>query len=141
MVDSQKKFGGAGYRSRYLSHAKRALYHLSYAPRYGQTTQIQCLAFQFQGHKEHSQQLSWYKEYQTLDSSVGRAVDCSCICQTSIGRWFKSGSRDFLPQGGVRESRHGWKGDCCWWTATLKCPPMSVTVWMWLFHGAGWLIV
>ena len=24
--------GGAGYRSRYLSHAKRALYHLSYAP-------------------------------------------------------------------------------------------------------------
>ena len=28
----QKVFGGAGYRSRYLSHAKRALYHLSYAP-------------------------------------------------------------------------------------------------------------
>ena len=26
--------GGAGYRSRYLSHAKRALYHLSYAPRW-----------------------------------------------------------------------------------------------------------
>ena len=26
------KVGGAGYRSRYLSHAKRALYHLSYAP-------------------------------------------------------------------------------------------------------------
>ena len=26
--------GGAGYRSRYLSHAKRALYHLSYAPCY-----------------------------------------------------------------------------------------------------------
>ena len=25
-------FGSAGYRSRYLSHAKRALYHLSYAP-------------------------------------------------------------------------------------------------------------
>ena len=24
--------GGAGYRSRYLSHAKGALYHLSYAP-------------------------------------------------------------------------------------------------------------
>ena len=24
--------GGAWYRSRYLSHAKRALYHLSYAP-------------------------------------------------------------------------------------------------------------
>ena len=27
-----KGSGGAGYRSRYLSHAKRALYHLSYAP-------------------------------------------------------------------------------------------------------------
>ena len=28
----KKRIGGAGYRSRYLSHAKRALYHLSYAP-------------------------------------------------------------------------------------------------------------
>jgi hypothetical protein len=28
----QKKIGAAGYRSRYLSHAKRALYHLSYSP-------------------------------------------------------------------------------------------------------------
>ena len=28
----KKYLGGAGYRSRYLSHAKRALYHLSYAP-------------------------------------------------------------------------------------------------------------
>ena len=28
----KKFYGGAGYRSRYLSHAKRALYHLSYAP-------------------------------------------------------------------------------------------------------------
>ena len=27
-----KRFGDAGYRSRYLSHAKRALYHLSYTP-------------------------------------------------------------------------------------------------------------
>ena len=27
-----KKFGDAGYRSRYLPHAKRALYHLSYTP-------------------------------------------------------------------------------------------------------------
>ena len=30
-----KEIGGAGYRSRYLSHAKRALYHLSYAPTMG----------------------------------------------------------------------------------------------------------
>ena len=28
----EKTFGDAGYRSRYLSHAKRALYHLSYIP-------------------------------------------------------------------------------------------------------------
>ena len=36
------------------------------------------------------------QRYTTLDSSVGRAVDCSCNCQTSIGRWFKSGSREFF---------------------------------------------
>ena len=30
--DAKLMDGGAGYRSRYLSHAKRALYHLSYAP-------------------------------------------------------------------------------------------------------------
>ena len=30
---AEKFSGGAGYRSRYLSHAKRALYHLSYAPK------------------------------------------------------------------------------------------------------------
>ena len=29
---SKRLFGGAGYRSPYLSHAKRALYHLSYTP-------------------------------------------------------------------------------------------------------------
>ena len=28
-----KTFGDGGYRSPYLSHAKRALYHLSYVPR------------------------------------------------------------------------------------------------------------
>ena len=28
----KKLFGDAGYRSRYLPHAKRALYHLSYTP-------------------------------------------------------------------------------------------------------------
>jgi hypothetical protein len=31
-----------------------------------------------------------------FDSSVGRAVDCSRIEQISIGRWFKSGSKDFF---------------------------------------------
>ena len=28
----KRSVGDAGYRSRYLSHAKRALYHLSYTP-------------------------------------------------------------------------------------------------------------
>ena len=32
MIKQKILFGGAGYRSRYLSHAKRALYHLSYTP-------------------------------------------------------------------------------------------------------------
>ena len=32
LVLMKKRHGGSGYRSRYLSHAKRALYHLSYAP-------------------------------------------------------------------------------------------------------------
>ena len=31
-ISLTKKFGGAGHRSPYLSHAKRALYHLSYTP-------------------------------------------------------------------------------------------------------------
>ena len=30
----------------------------------------------------------------TFDSSVGRAVDCRGYGQVSIGRWFKSGSKD-----------------------------------------------
>jgi hypothetical protein len=31
--DEEKNSGDAGYRSPYLSHAKRALYHLSYVPK------------------------------------------------------------------------------------------------------------
>ena len=31
-IQKNEKLGDAGYRSRYLSHAKRALYHLSYTP-------------------------------------------------------------------------------------------------------------
>ena len=34
-----KNFGDAGYRSPYLSHAKRALYHLSYVPQLKNTCQ------------------------------------------------------------------------------------------------------
>ena len=33
MESETKIFGDGGYRSPYLSHAKRALYHLSYVPR------------------------------------------------------------------------------------------------------------
>ena len=32
LIFFQKEAGAAGYRSPYLSHAKRALYHLSYSP-------------------------------------------------------------------------------------------------------------
>ena len=32
MQNGPKTFGDGGYRSPYLSHAKRALYHLSYVP-------------------------------------------------------------------------------------------------------------
>jgi hypothetical protein len=31
-AESKNIIGDAGYRSRYLSHAKRALFHLSYTP-------------------------------------------------------------------------------------------------------------
>lgn len=30
----------------------------------------------------------------TFDSSVGRAEDCRCYKRPSLGRWFKSGSKD-----------------------------------------------
>ena len=94
----EKSCGDGGYRSPYLSHAKRALYHLSYVP---------CGGCYCTGEGNY-----WLKKARavnfgrynlvcvcttvSLDSSVGRAVDCSCDCQTSIGRWFKSGSREFF---------------------------------------------
>lgn len=40
--NKKKLLGGAGYRSRYLSHAKRALYHLSYAPCVWTCTCVTC---------------------------------------------------------------------------------------------------
>ena len=96
-----KTFGDGGYRSPYLSHAKRALYHLSYVPGV-----VDCETELDVNHPkvkvtigELELDLAWLcclQQYTSLDSSVGRAVDCSCNCQTSIGRWFKSGSRDFF---------------------------------------------
>jgi hypothetical protein len=106
-----KSCGGAGYRSRYLSHAKRALYHLSYAPNYKKTWSVCCLAqtlyvdlTQNLETLDNRSELDCGAEspnlncafHSTFDSSVGRAVDCSWLKQRSIGRWFKSGSKDCL---------------------------------------------
>ena len=55
--------------------------------------------------------LYWYW-YVALDSSVGRAVDCSCDCQTSIGRWFKSGSREIFV---FTMTTYSW----CWWKGVV----------------------
>ncbi len=93
--------GDAGYRSPYLSHAKRALYHLSYIPCVGDHVTNKslfplCSTFQrlcgnARQNGSHSPALS-----RTFDSSVGRAVDCRCNTweQISIGHWFKSGSKE-----------------------------------------------
>ena len=35
----------------------------------------------------------------TFDSSVGRAEDCSGKCLESLGRWFKSGSKEIFQSG------------------------------------------
>ena len=40
--EKTRKNGGEGHRSPYLSHAKRALYHLSYTP-YNETLRISIL--------------------------------------------------------------------------------------------------
>ena len=82
-----KIIGGAGYRSRYLSHAKRALYHLSYAPSLiGEHPKWEgvanfVLTFQFKVKVQSNLKDSGWDQdkcHQTFDSSVGRAVDCSC---------------------------------------------------------------
>ena len=108
-----KTFGDGGYRSPYLSHAKRALYHLSYVPGV-----VDCETELDVNHPkvkvtigELELDLAWLcclQQYTSLDSSVGRAVDCSCNCQTSIGRWFKSGSREFFSW-----STRTWKAAIC----------------------------
>ena len=77
----RKSIGGAGYRSPYLSHAKRALYHLSYAPSNGRTL------YSMAGHEttprvrspQENTVLAFFAHSRrdTFDSSVGRAVDWS----------------------------------------------------------------
>ena len=79
----EKKFGDGGYRSPYLSHAKRALYHLSYVPsccwvgsnKQGLADRQVAITPQL------IRSISAFcnnNAYHTFDSSVGRAVDCSC---------------------------------------------------------------
>ena len=77
-----KNFGDAGYRSPYLSHAKRALYHLSYIPCYAHHVDLCQIVFHGHGNWRKvglDQFLCLLKPtcHITFDSSVGRAVDCS----------------------------------------------------------------
>ena len=103
----KRNVGGAGYRSRYLSHAKRALYHLSYAPVViveHWSAQVITWVTPSPGSDRHwspglnvkralllfpclwglVQNRSLFACI-TFDSSVGRAVDCSWL-QTEIHR-------------------------------------------------------
>ena len=102
----KKKFGGAGYRSRYLSHAKRALYHLSYAPSIQSGEELRGVDL-----------FTWSDIYAqgqpgtscgytpkvfpdaTNKPSIAQLVERWTVVvlhQKSIGRWFKSGSKEFL---------------------------------------------
>ena len=82
----RKKFGDGGYRSPYLSHAKRALYHLSYVPFSASEQQISlghpsCVKVKLQVALPANQSYPCVVlsvTHITFDSSVGRAVDCSC---------------------------------------------------------------
>ena len=79
----RKFFGDGGYRSPYLSHAKRALYHLSYVPsHYWERLNEQGLADrQVAIPSQLIRAISAFcntDTCHTFDSSVGRAVDCSC---------------------------------------------------------------
>ena len=86
--ENKKSFGGAGYRSRYLSHAKRALYHLSYAPSMASCPDIvKSVPGRQQSKQVFKDKLRSLNQnddlckltfcHLTFDSSVGRAVDCS----------------------------------------------------------------
>ena len=81
----EKKSGDGGYRSPYLSHAKRALYHLSYVPFSASEQQISlghpsCVKVKLQVTLPANQSYPCVVlsvTHITFDSSVGRAVDCS----------------------------------------------------------------
>ena len=81
--EEQKIAGDGGYRSPYLSHAKRALYHLSYVPSYsyGRSNKLGLADRQVAITPQLIRSVSAFctnNFYHTFDSSVGRAVDCSC---------------------------------------------------------------
>ena len=112
-----KNFGGAGYRSRYLSHAKRALYHLSYAPVMSVWERFAPLITWVTPSQEVVDSLvtglnvrravlfplsSHVNLYRTgpsllVSPSIAQLVERWTVVgfrQKSIGRWFKSGSKD-----------------------------------------------
>ena len=83
LIGREKNFGDGGYRSPYLSHAKRALYHLSYVPSYskGRSNKLGLADRQVAITSQLIRSVSAFctnNFYHTFDSSVGRAVDCSC---------------------------------------------------------------
>ena len=68
--------------------------------------------------------------HRSLDSSVGRAVDCSGTTswQTSIGHWFESGSRDNfvkLPLKGCMKPTLRWLPEGCQPQLSVKYYPRS----------------
>ena len=98
----RKKFGDGGYRSPYLSHAKRALYHLSYVPFSASEQQISlghpsCVKVKLQVALPANQSYPCVVLSVTLSPSIAQLVErwtVVVLCQISIGRWFKSGSKD-----------------------------------------------
>ena len=110
----QKGAGDGGYRSPYLSHAKRALYHLSYVPISVIQEQIllgapSCVkvklqvAFCCQGHCQPIRVTHVLCSLPLNSPSIAQLVErwtVVVLCQISIGRWFKSGSKDFCCQLG-----------------------------------------
>ena len=96
-----KTFGDGGYRSPYLSHAKRALYHLSYVPSYClnvSITQCDCDC-QVAIISQPIRTALLICSLTTITPSIAQLVERWTVvvhCQKSIGRWFKSGSKEFL---------------------------------------------
>ena len=90
----EKIVGDAGYRSPYLSHAKRALYHLSYVPI------VLAVLFLSDTNTKSAVPAFWLCDAHLFacKPSIAQLVERWTVVvnsQVSIGRWFKSGSKDF----------------------------------------------